>query len=340
MTRAPTIWHVGQVEPAPGGMSQVIRAYLGWPSFATTQRGVASHGDGSWPRRLALFARALATVATRPSRRHDVVVCHLSEGGSFVREGAVLLLARLRGVATVAQLHGSRFVEFAERHPALVGAVLRRARRALALNAETAAMARAVAPGLVVTLLPNAVDPAPRRDTEALVVFGGEVGPRKGADLLVRAWRDLDDRRGHRLVFAGPIVDEAVVDRAAPDVDYLGAIPHDELLALLDRARVACLPSYREGLPMFVLEAMARWTCVVATRVGGTPQALADGAGMLVDAGDLAALTRALSAATTDGAWEEHAVRAHARVTSTYAADVVFPRVEREWLAARDGAAR
>lgn len=332
---APTIWHVGQVEAAPGGMSQVIRSYLQWPSFTAHQRGVPSHTDRGIGVRLGLFVKAVATILTRPRRVDDVVVCHLSEGGSFVREGLILTAASMRGVATVAQLHGSRFVEFAERRPRLVRFVLRRSRKALALNEDAAETARRMAPGLSVVILPNAVDAAPLRAKEDLVVFGGEVGTRKGADLLVRAWRELDDRRGFRLVFAGPVADESVVDQSEPDVEYLGAVTHDQLLSLLDRSRIACLPSHKEGLPMFVLEAMGRWNCVISTRVGGTPDVLKDGAGILIDAGDRLALREALSSSMRPGQPFEFAARAHARVVDSYSKQVVFPRIEHEWLTAR-----
>lgn len=331
----PTVWHAGQTEAAPGGMSQVIRAYLAWPFVHSTQRPLPTHVSGSWLKRLAVAGRALATVMVRP-RAGDVVVVHLSEDGSFVREGAVLAVASLRGITTVAQLHGARFVAFARTHQRLTRFVLGRARRCLALNAETLAEVRRLVPSLDIVLLPNAVEAAPRHDKEPLVVFGGEVGTRKGADVLVRAWKALPTRNGHRLIFAGPIADESIVDRDAPDVEYVGPVSHEDLLALLDRSRIACLPSHLEGMPMFVLEAMGRGNCVVSTTVGGIPELLEDGAGILVPPGDEERLAEALDRAINGNVAQRYADAAHARVAQRYAREIVFPVVEEAWLGARN----
>jgi glycosyltransferase involved in cell wall biosynthesis len=76
-------------------------------------------------------------------------------------------------------------------------------------------------------------------------------------------------------------------------VRFLGR--RDDVPALLAAADVLVLPSSIEGLPLVVLEAMAAGVPVVATSVGGTPEAVVDGeTGLLVPPGDVHALARAL----------------------------------------------
>jgi glycosyltransferase involved in cell wall biosynthesis len=70
---------------------------------------------------------------------------------------------------------------------------------------------------------------------------------------------------------------------------------HDDVPALLDTLDVVALPSWTEGLPMVLLEAMARARPVVATPVGGTPELVTDGeTGLLVPPRDPEALADAL----------------------------------------------
>jgi glycosyltransferase involved in cell wall biosynthesis len=76
----------------------------------------------------------------------------------------------------------------------------------------------------------------------------------------------------------------------------------DDVAGLLAGCDVFCLPSFAEGLPLVVLEAMAQGKPVVATSVGGTPELVRDGeTGLLVPPGDVEALQRALALLLGDG---------------------------------------
>ncbi|ADG73641.1 glycosyl transferase group 1 [Cellulomonas flavigena DSM 20109] len=341
MARRTVVHHVGRSGDVPGGMTQVVNAYLDWPFERCDVEVVESRGDpGDHVAGARGLVRALAAVrrlAAAPGPH--VMVVHLSERGSFLREGAVLRYARRRGLPVVAHLHGADFAAFATAHPRLVRGVLRAADRVVTLSHETTRIVERFVDPARVHLVPNAVPsgvPVPKRRT---VVFGGAVGYRKGVDVLQRAWRIAGPPPGWQLLVAGPVQDPAVVDATTPQTRFVGPLDHDDLLALLDAAAVAVLPSRDEGLPMFVLEAMARDACVVATDVGGIGPVLDGGCGVVVPPGDVGALAAALQRLTTDDAERDAIVqRARERFTTTYAAPAVYPRVEDLWLSAREGA--
>ncbi|WP_367849020.1 glycosyltransferase family 4 protein [Rhodoferax sp. WC2427] len=82
--------------------------------------------------------------------------------------------------------------------------------------------------------------------------------------------------------------------QAQGDVEWLGH--QDDMPSLLQRCHIACLPSYREGLPKFLLEAMASGLAVVSTDVPGCRTAVQHGlTGLLVPARDVVALADALA---------------------------------------------
>jgi len=87
---------------------------------------------------------------------------------------------------------------------------------------------------------------------------------------------------------------QAAMNNLEEAIEFRGAVPNNKLSPLYSAADALVLPSYAEGMPSVLLEAMACGTACVATRVGGIPDLLADGAGLLVNPGDRAALLEAL----------------------------------------------
>jgi glycosyltransferase involved in cell wall biosynthesis len=226
----------------------------------------------------------------------EIVHVHLSTRGSLVRKGAILAYASQRSLPTVVSLHGADFAEFADRHPWPVARVLARARVITALSADAAAAARRLAPDAVVREVPNPIAipdwVPPASGTDSVALFAGEVGIRKGADVLERAWAIVHDALPRaRCILIGPDGDFA--PRPTESLTVLPAAGPEAIGALLREARVAVLPSRAEGMPMFLLEAMAAGRPFVSTPVGAIAQ-LADSGGMLVPVGDHEALAVAL----------------------------------------------
>jgi glycosyltransferase involved in cell wall biosynthesis len=180
-----------------------------------------------------------------------------------------------------------------------------------------------------VRAIPNGVDLPTATGVEAEpaeVLFVGRLSPEKGIEELVAA------TQGMNLVVAG----DGPLRRIVPGA--LGFVPHDEVDRLYERAAVVVLPSYREGLPLCVLEAMAHGRPVVASAVGGIPELVEDGVtGFLVEPGDVAGLRAAIEKLLTDPALRRRLGRAaRARVAERCSWD----RVTAATVAAYEGRAQ
>ena len=167
-------------------------------------------------RLVATSARALLQMPAG-----HVAHIHLSERGSFLREGSLVALAHRRGLVTVATIHGASFIPFARKCPWLVSTVLRHADLVTCLDQGTLDCVRRSAPDVVSEIVPNPVfvdaSFSPADGTEELVVFAGEIGRRKGADVLYRAWQLVAQRRPRaRCLMVGPVGDFAPPERGAP----------------------------------------------------------------------------------------------------------------------------
>lgn len=138
-------------------------------------------------------------------------------------------------------------------------------------------------------------------DGDRLVIFVGYLVVHKGVVDLLQAWRLLGDRRT-KLWLVGPY--EGFYRELDGNIPYLveqlqndgfdvvttGHVPVEEIPPLYWAADVFCLPSYTEGMPNSLAEAIVAGCDVVATRIPGIVDLLGSDSSCLVDAGDVPAL--------------------------------------------------
>jgi len=153
-------------------------------------------------------------------------------------------------------------------------------------------------------------------DVEA-VVYIGRMDVRKGLRELVEAAAALHTERPALHVYligAGPdrpLLESAIAAHAAGG--YIHALPEcrfDEVAVWMTAADLVTLPSYMEGCPNVVLEALACGRPVVATNVGGIPEIMNAECGQLIAPRDADALAQAL-AAVLDKPWDPERICAH-----------------------------
>lgn len=183
-------------------------------------------------------------------------------------------------------------------------ATLRRAHRVIALTESERSYLESlgVAPDRI-AVIPNGVDMAefssfhPRTDRghPVRVLFAGRCYPeQKGLEVLMHAMARLRERKDIELRIVGEDWGGHDVVRSltrtlglGDGVTLVGKVTRPALLEEFRRADVFVLPSLFDSFPIAVLEAMAAALPVVATRVGGVPDVVADGqTGLLVAPGD------------------------------------------------------
>jgi glycosyltransferase involved in cell wall biosynthesis len=254
---------------------------------------------------------------------------------------AAVTLAGLLGVPSVVKLHGSDLNVLSEL-PAVrrkLQAALPRADRVVAVSRGLAEKAQAlgVRPERI-AIVPNGVDRrlfqprdrgAARRalglGDRPLILYVGRLEPAKGTGDLLAAFQQLAATRPDPvLALVGDGVDAGRCRAAATSLPGRILVPGprslDEVAAWMAACDLLVLPSWNEGTPNVILEALASGRRVVATRVGGIPDVVTSPAlGELVPARDPVALARALEqalaqpydaaavAAAAPGGWEESA---------------------------------
>ena len=161
------------------------------------------------------------------------------------------------------------------------------------------------------------VDPAlfvpervPRSDDVFEILCVGRLTPAKGQHLLVQALTALlATGRRARLRIVGDGVDrpslESLVARSAlgDSVVFEGAVNQDRIRSLYARADCFCIPSFAEGIPVVLMEAMAMEIACVTTHITGIPELIRHGIeGLLVAPSDVDGLVAALASLIDDPA--------------------------------------
>lgn len=302
-----------------GGIGSVIRNYVERDMLGRLGvRYLPTHCDGN------KLTKALFYLVQSPRivvfiLASALVHFHTSQGWSYRRLFLFFLIAWAFGKRTIWHVHGSSFDTYYRKSSRVEKAAIRfglsRANAVIALSQSWLVKLQEISPGCRVSMIHNGVNVEKyhieRTGLHApmTVLFLGRIGERKGVFDLIRAADRLRDTDVRFFIAGDGDVEGAKAAIRAADlmnkVEVLGWVDNRQVVELLWRSDLYALPSYDEGLPMGILEAMAAGLPIIATPVGGIPDAVIDGAnGYLIEPGDSEALADRISRYSTDeAAW-------------------------------------
>lgn len=256
--------------------------------FGTLRRSLRHRAPGGRGLGMAFVYFAEAAVLARELRRRNVAALH----NHFANPGAIVgyLAASILDLPWSFTMHGISETDY----PAglLLGRKIEAARFVACVSYFGRAQAmRLVGPshwdklrilrcGLPLADLP----PRSGSGASAKIICVGRLSSEKGqAGLLQTFARVAADTAEARLVFVGDGPEgEDLRARAASlgiehKVDFAGRLGEKETLKRIAASDILVLPSFMEGLPIVLMEAMALGTAVIASRVAGIPELVEDG---------------------------------------------------------------
>lgn len=318
---------------AKGGISRVNALYQRSGLFGTHADGLEvrlhpSTIDGGIAAKALFSVRQLLRFALTPLPRGTIVHLHASWHASFWRKMVYARISWWKGAQVLLHIHPTYFMDFYEGSGPVrqraIRTTLQRCQALMVLTGEMAAKLGALVPGARVYVMPNPVDleefnalPVPAREP-ATVLFLGWFVPGKGAYDLLEALARLKGRcPGLRAVFGGYKMEDQLRERVRTlaldgTVEVAGWCGRADVVRLLRTCTLLALPTYSEGIPMVVLEAMACGTPVVTCPVGGIPTVARDGRNALfVRPGDIDGLAAALERLLGDPALREAMLQAN-----------------------------
>ena len=292
----------------PGQFTRVLHPRVGRhgdppDNVVPVGRSVIVPANGSLPNIVLSPRSYFRIVRTLERERFDVL--HLHEPMTPTICLTALIRARCPMVAT---FHASGELGWMKYGSPLWGFLIERIDHRIAVSERAKESQHVWHPGDY-EVIPNGVLVPPEAragEREHRVVFAGRQEPRKGLQLLLRAWPEIHARTGLRLTVAGadPLAVRLLLARlrvADDGIDVAGFLAQDDLTDTLLRAKALIAPSIgQESFGMVLTRAFACALPVVASDIPGYREVLTPGASVAVAPNDPAALANAVAGLVDD----------------------------------------
>ncbi|WP_173051255.1 glycosyltransferase family 4 protein [Nitrospira sp. KM1] len=341
---------VGPDARSQGGIAAVIANYRRtsfWRECNCEHFSTCADWAWKWARMLYSAWRGCVFVPTVVFKRPAVVSIHTADRSSFYRKLFYIVVVRLFSIPVVVHVHPASFVEFFVKGNRLtrfaITTVADISNRIVFLSDIAASQFRELFPHTRMAVIPNPVDVdrygveprAPMKD-HYRILFMGWIVREKGVYDIVDAMPDVLARFPQaEFLFAGNketeqlknMIDERQLSRHAK---VLGWVEGREKYELLMSSRLLLLPSYSEGIPNVILEAMASGLPVVTTPVGGIPSVFVEGeTGYFVSPGNPRELSaRIVQMLSDDEDCEKISRSSRQRVKALYDLEVIGRQLE------------
>ncbi|HAJ64536.1 MAG TPA: glycosyltransferase family 1 protein [Cyanobacteria bacterium UBA8543] len=303
-----------------GGIVSVEKLILEEATSDVVFKHIATLPKGSSVYKVLVFFKAIVELFWRLLLKEaDLVHIHVSERGSAFRQAITALIIIGFRIPVIMHTHSCDFHSFYSKLPQWIQQwmswVFGSCTRFIVLSEswKTYYIENIGLKQKRVIVLPNPVKiplQVPQRlgSQKVNIVFLGRIGQRKGAFDLIQAFASLptEQKTCSRLTVAGDGEGEQArsLVKSLNLTDYitiLDWVNQEQRDALLAKADVFVLPSYNEGLPMAVLEAMSWSLPVITTPVGGIPEVITHNQnGLLVTPGNIQDLSEAMQSLIKD----------------------------------------
>ncbi len=305
---------LGNDPSVKGGITSVISQLLAhdWSSEGIDMKFIPTYVETNNVRKILFFAKAFRRINKElKTNKPDVVHMHMSYKGSFTRKFFLHKLCKKNNIPDIIHLHGSEFKkwfdESDDKKKEQIQTLLKESAGFIVLGDKWNKAVKEIEPKTNTVVVSNTVhipDYTVEWKQPFTVLFMGVLIKRKGVADLINAIYLLNKENklyNVRLVIAGSGAEEAELKAMCTQlgldnyIEFAGWTAGEKKEKLFRESQMLVLPSYNEGLPIAILEAISCGMPVVATNVGDISSAVIDGEnGYLIEPGDVLAIKKAI----------------------------------------------
>lgn len=270
---------------------------------------------------------------------------HITTSGSLsvIRDWMLSRVAKRYGAAIIYHIHFGRIPELKKNNSfqwKVIRKIVGMANYVIAIDKSTY-HALWDNYGQKIRYIPNPIDlrdmPVRNEHPQKVVMYLGWVIKEKGIEELLQAWENIyPDNKEWKLEIVGPYKKEYLdylQNRYITDgVEFLGEKSHAQAMDLLNASSIFVLPSYTEGCPYVIMEAMALGKIIIGTNVGNIPEMLGDGCGYVVAKKNVDMLQIALKNVMADNVNVNTGDYAREKVKESYEIGAVIHAYQVMWV--------
>jgi glycosyltransferase involved in cell wall biosynthesis len=328
---------IGTELNSKGGIAAVVKGYF-LSNIMTNQKidYYPSHCDGKRLTKFIFYLKNLMIILLR-IYKYKIVHVHMASKWSFRRLFGVITIAKLFNKKRIIHLHGAMFNIYYKKASSFEKFLIRYtfsdADCIIVLSNEWKQKLEPFCINEKIVIIPNTAALMQEKkynefilsNSPRIILFLGEIGYRKGIYDLIEALSYIKDLNKFKALICGEGEAQKVLDKIRKygledKVELVGWVDGDEKKNLLQEAYLYILPSYHEGLPMSILEAMAAGTPVISTPVGGISDVVKEGInGFLVPPGSPQMIADRIKKVLDNTAlWEKFSKNAYNTIKSKF----------------------
>lgn len=340
---------VGSDSTVKGGITSVINSFLNYKLENIDIELHPTYIEGKMINKCIFFVKSIIKYLVKlVNNDFHIAHIHMSYKGSFVRKLIVVKLSKVFNKKVILHLHGSEFEVFYNSSNKLVKKLIRYILEVsdcvIVLGEKWKKTVNKIAPDSKIVIFNNAVnipECTVNWDNEKInILFLGVLIKRKGIYDLIETIKILDEKgiiseRNLKFIIAGSGPEEICIKEMIHEyklehcVEMPGWVDKKLKNKLLKKSQIFILPSYNEGLPMAILEAMSYGIPIISTDVGSISEVVMNNfTGTLIKPGDYNYMAQAIINLIDENVWISQSKNCKLLVKNSFNENEYFKRID------------
>lgn len=288
---------VGSDSSVKGGITSVINRFLEYNWKGIDIELFPTYIESSGLKKIVFYFISLIKYLYRLVKNDfDIAHVHMSYKGSFFRKYIIVKLSKLFNIKVILHLHGSEFEVFynnsSKSTKKMIKDIFETSNFVIVLGKRWARVIKEIAPNSNIRIFNNAVNipdyKVELKEDRINILFLGVLIKRKGIYDLIEAINSLSKNgiikeKNLNFIIGGSGPEEENIKKKINEynlnycIKMCGWVNGELKEELLKKSQLFILPSYNEGLPMAILEAMSYGIPIISTDVGSISEAVIEG---------------------------------------------------------------